>query len=85
MLLQLLRADDYIIHPLYVIFPKPSSLNAAVSKVVTGESTVSLSQDPNDLDSPSLEVDLWGAIWTNAIFVGVLLALGCLYVARKDF
>jgi len=32
-----------------------------------------------------VEIDVWGPIWSNLAFVAVMLAIGCIYVERKDF
>ncbi len=32
-----------------------------------------------------MEIDVWRPILTNLAFVAVMLTIGCIYVARKEF
>lgn len=83
---------DHLIHPLYVVLPKPSELDHLVQWIVTGEKTVAINDsDPDEADGSSnlqqtrITVDLWRSFWSNVAFVGVMLLSGCLYLGRRDF
>jgi hypothetical protein len=38
-----------------------------------------------DLRKRQMKLDIWSPIWSNVAFLTVVLFLGCLYTARKDF
>ncbi len=73
------------INPLYQINPKPSALDNAMGYLLSGSETQSLSIVTNDMKQAQAELDVWRPIFTNLAFVGVMLLIGCVYVARKEF
>lgn len=83
---------DYSIDPAWTVLPKPSRLDALVSWVVSRESK----DDSGDAKSPDTRefrdrslhdasFDPVPVLRDNALFVVVLLALGCIYVRRCDY
>jgi hypothetical protein len=76
----------YLIKPLYTVFPKPSELKNLVQYVLTGKETAEFADD-GDRQNPNahFKLDVWGPLWSNAAFLAVMLALGCLYVYRREF
>ena len=73
------------VNPLYQINPKPSALDNAMGYLLSGNETQSMSLVTNDMKQAQAEIDVWRPIFTNLAFVGVMLLIGCVYVARKEF
>jgi hypothetical protein len=74
----------YIINPLYLIFPKPAAINETIQYVVRNPDNKMPAIDTPDLDLPQIEKDPWQPIWSNAIFIAVMLTLGCWHLYRQD-
>jgi|GEM_PF-368086 len=84
------KVYDFIIRPIHTMLPKPSELDPAVRYIVTGEKSVAIGpQDgpgnAGDLNRQRVSFDLRSSIVSNLTFVGVMLLVGCLYLARRDF
>ncbi|MBI1900390.1 MAG: ABC transporter permease subunit [Planctomycetia bacterium] len=73
----------YPIRGIYTVFPKPGELGDLVQYIVTEKDTGLTPFE--DLEVPQQQLNIWQPVWSNLIFVSVLLALGCWYVSRKDF
>lgn len=75
------------INPLYTVFPRPGELSNIIAQTLFDEDMDLLQAGirANDLSAARVEIDVWGPIWSNLAFVVIVLSLGCLYVARKDF
>ena len=73
----------WIINPIYIALPKPSSLSQTMQYVLTGEDTIAL--DQSSAVSAQVELDVWTPIIHNVLFVLSVLAVCCVYVARKEF
>ncbi len=76
---------SYIARPLYIVSPKPSSLNGVLQKLLQRDRAGQTQLFNNDLAAFRVEVEVWQPIISNLIFVAVLLGIGCLYVWRKEF
>ena len=81
---------DYLIRPLYRVFPKPSELDYAVRYLVTGETSIRLEDGQggssrDNLEDKRIVFDPWGSLWSNVTFIIVMLGCGCLYLIRSDF
>ena len=72
-----------VLTPIYTIFPKPGELGDMVTYLVTPEKTTANVFGPNEPTTRKLNI--WPPIWSNLAFLGVALAIGSLYVYRKDF
>jgi hypothetical protein len=79
------RAYYYALVPLYTIFPKPGELGKAVSYLLSDKTEETLDPRPPDLSRMQDPVDVAGPIWSSLAFMGVVLAISCLYVWRTDF
>ena len=87
------QAYDYVVRPLYLLLPKPSEVDNIVRYLVTGEKSVEISGDPegrsaggsDDLSQHRIAFDLSVSLWSNLAFISVMLGLGCLFIARRDF
>jgi hypothetical protein len=73
------------INPLYTVFPKPGELNELVTWILSDEATVGVPLGDGNLSDARQKIDVAGPIWSNLAFLSIVLAVGCLYVARKDF
>jgi ABC-type transport system involved in multi-copper enzyme maturation permease subunit len=74
----------FAIKPIYTVFPKPGEMDNVVNYLLTGSESVSVGVT-NDLQVSRPRLDIWGPIWSNLAFIGVVVGLGCLYTHRKDF
>jgi hypothetical protein len=75
----------YAINPLYIVFPKPGELNRVIAWILNDETTVANPFGPSNLSDVREQIDVAGPIWSNLAFLSLVLLLGCVYVARKDF
>ena len=75
----------WIARPLHTVLPKPGDLDNMVMYLLSDEKSVQVAGGPQDLSTTRVEIDVWGPIWSNLAFVAVMLAIGCIYVQRKDF
>ena len=73
------------VNPVYQVNPKPSALDNAMGYLLSGNATQSLNIVTNDMEQAQVEIDVWRPILTNLAFVAVMLTIGCIYVARKEF
>ncbi|MBS0210084.1 MAG: ABC transporter permease [Planctomycetes bacterium] len=78
------KAYYYVVKPIYTVCPKPSELDNLVHYALTGQTSVAMG-NRRGLDAGRLKVDIWQPLWSNLAFLSVMLALGSIYVARKDF
>ena len=82
---------DYAIRPLWTILPKPSQLDKFVTYIMSGEKSVVADGVPpwmanrNNLQQDRDSFDPIPVIRDNVIFLIVMLCLGCLHVARRDY
>ena len=73
----------YVVTPIYTVLPKPGELGDMVTYLVTGKRTL---QSPPDGDvRPAEKLNIWQPVWTNLVFLAVVLGVACFYVERKDF
>jgi len=75
----------YVIHPLHQILPRPGELNDLVSYVLTDEKSSAAGSSMRDLRAKRNPIDVFGIIRNNLAFLAVVLGIGCVYVARRDF
>lgn len=75
----------WIARPLYLVNPKPSSLNGVLQKLLSKEPAGQTQILNNDLAAARVEIEVWQPLISNLIFVAVLLAIGCVYVTRREF
>lgn len=83
----LLLVHTWALGPLYRIFPKPGEMDNLTQYVLTKQTTVAIGgpQNGNDLTAGRIKLNIWQPLWSNLAFVAVMLALGSIYVQRKDF
>ncbi len=76
---------NWIARPLYLVCPKPSSLNGVLQKLLQRDRAGQTQLLKNDLSAFRVEIEIWQPIISNLIFVTVLLGIGCIYVWRREF
>lgn len=76
---------NWIARPLYLVSPKPSSLNGVLQTLLSRDKAGQTQLLNNDLAAARVEVEVWQPIISNLIFVCVLLSIGCVYVWRREF
>jgi ABC-type transport system involved in multi-copper enzyme maturation permease subunit len=76
---------DFAVNPLYIINPKPAALDETTQYLLQGKETLGISLDTTDVEQARAELDPWTPLWSNAIFVAVLLAISCCYLVRQEF
>ena len=74
----------YVISPFYEVNPKPAAVNETIEYVLKNPKNKSLAVDRNDLDAPTVQTDPWRPIWTNSLFIAVMLSVSCWYLSRQD-
>ncbi|HEX4073337.1 MAG TPA: hypothetical protein VHX68_19305, partial [Planctomycetaceae bacterium] len=79
----------YVVMPLYTVFPKPGELDGVVTYLVVGDPVNLFEQSRMPRDQINLEnrrpIDIWQPIWSNFVFLTVILTVTCVYIARRDF
>jgi hypothetical protein len=76
----------YVVQPLYTIFPKPSEIGDVTAYLISDQKTMRpVESRDGDLRKRQFKLDIWSPIWSNLAFLAVVLTLGCVYTARKDF
>lgn len=82
-----------IVHPIYLLLPKPGEMDFVVRKLVTGESSEVINQDAvdtgtapqEDLNRYRITRNLQQAFWSTAAFIAVMLGISCVLLMRADF
>jgi hypothetical protein len=75
---------DYFINPFYLVNPKPSAIQETIQFVLRNPDNKVTAIDRGDLDMPNIQRDPWQPIWTNAIFIAVMLSASCWLLYRQD-
>ena len=72
------RIFRYAIHPLFLINPKPAALDNVVVSALMAD---------GDFEFPGVneaDIDNWTPIWTNLLFVSVMLGVACIMLYKQD-
>ena len=75
---------DYLINPFYLVNPKPSAIQETIQYILKNPDNKVTAIDRADLDMPTIQRDPWQPIWTNAIFIAVMLSASCWLLYRQD-
>ncbi len=78
----------YVVMPLYTVFPKPGEMDGVVTQLVVGDPVDLFEQSRLPRDQVNVErkpIDIWRPIWSNAVFLAVMLTITCVYITRRDF
>ncbi len=74
----------YIINPFYEVNPKPAAVNETIEYVLRNPKNKNIAVDRSDLDLSTVQTDPWKPIWTNFLFIVVMLSVSCWYLSRQD-
>jgi len=72
-----------LIRPLHTVFPKPDEMTNVTRWMMTGQETAPV--DEGGLNSSRIVIDVWQPLWSNLVFLCVMLTLNCILVSRRDF
>jgi len=75
---------DYLINPFYLVNPKPSAIQETIQYILKNPDNKISAVDRADLDIPQVVADPWQPIWSNGIFIAVMLAASCWLLYRQD-
>ncbi len=76
---------NWVINPIFKVNPKPAAMDDAMAYLLTGRTTFDENLVTTKLDSSKRELSIWQPIFSNLAFVVVMLAICCIYVARKEY
>ena len=76
---------NWVINPVFKVNPKPAAMDDAMAYLLTGKTTFDENLVTTKLDSSKRELSIWQPIFSNFAFVVVMLAICCIYVARKEY
>lgn len=79
-------AIDCLLYPVYRVVPKPRELDQLTVSLISDldqTRNMDMSRD-SDINAPE-ESSKWTPVRDNAIFVVIMLAVGCWYVSRRDY
>jgi len=79
------RIYNLLVSPLYRYNPKPSALNQSMQYLLTGSATFDPQLITVKLDTAKVQLDIWQPIISNTVFVVLILAVSCIYLARKEY
>lgn len=75
---------DYVINPFYLVNPKPSALQNTIQYLLKNPDNKISAVDRADLDIPQVIADPWQPVWSNGIFIAVMLSASCWLLYRQD-
>ncbi|MCY3005800.1 MAG: ABC transporter permease [Planctomycetota bacterium] len=75
---------DYLINPFYLVNPKPSAIQETIQYVLKNPGNKISAIDRADLDMPQAVSDPWQPLWSNGIFIAVMLSASCWILYRQD-
>ena len=74
----------YIIKPAYTVNPKPSAVDETITYILRKDDTLAFLIDTGDLNREAPKIDPWTPLWSNGIFIVVMLSVGCIILYRQD-
>jgi hypothetical protein len=85
-----LTVHRWFVTPLYHILPRPGELGSTLNYIVTGKKTIATGESEfiSDRDIAAdrhLQRHPWTPVWSCAIFIAVMLGLGCWLMERREF
>lgn len=78
------RVFYWVVLPIYWVNPKPSAVDDTIQYCLQREEKSRFSFDASGLTDARPKIDPWQPLWSNSIFIGFMLLLGCLYLHRQD-
>lgn len=78
-------AYQYVVNPLYLVFPKPGELENTMRYALTGKDTQKVRGQGMGPNGRTIKLDPWQPLYSNSAFISVVLLFGCWYFYRQDF
>ncbi len=75
--------DAYVVSPIRMVVPQTGRLGEIVAAMVSGKSSISIGQGPEEEDTYRYEVVK--PVLSCAGFIVVMLTIGCVYFSTRDF
>ena len=72
----------YVLMPIYTLCPKPGEFYKTVQYLLTEQATQKQGEDEEAAQEP---LHPWRPVTSSALFMAVMLAIGCLYIHRQEF
>jgi len=79
------RVYWYAVRPLYTVMPKHGELDNTVEYLLAASKAGAEEGEAKDLSLERQQLQPWTPVWSSLAFAAVILALGCLYVQRREF
>jgi hypothetical protein len=73
-----------IVRPVYIVNPKPAAVDSLMQWALQSEEPFALQAQTEDMEEPDEQLDLWTPIWSNSLFILVMLTISCIYLHRQD-
>ncbi len=77
--------DRYVMNPLRFVIPQTGELGETVAAIVSGETTASIDQGGASDEPQIIRYRILRPVVSCAIFITVMLTIGCVYFATRDF
>ncbi len=79
------RVYRYGVNPLYTIMPKHGELDNTVEYLLAASEAGRAEGEAKDLTLARQRLRPWTPVWSSLLFTAVVLALGSLYIQRREF
>ncbi len=73
-----------IVRPFYSVNPKPAALSEIIRGVLSTKSPFAFGRQTDELEEAEAPPDYWTPIWSNGLFIFVMLVISCFYLQRQD-
>ena len=74
----------WLVRPFYTINPKPSAVGNVITYALSDKDPLSFGRQTEELEQTDTRIDIWTPLWSNTLFICVMLALSCAYLHRQD-
>lgn len=76
----------FVVRPIHAVFPKPSELDNTITYFLTETETLDTrGPQAEDLGGAHVKLRPWAPVFSGLIFVGVVLAISCIFLERQQF
>src|SRR5436190_9461603 len=88
------RTLNYLVIPVYTVCPKPGELYKTVTHILSDPKREKAQENSDAVEEGAEETDdaparaiahPWSPVWSSAVFMAVMLALGCAYMHWQEF
>jgi hypothetical protein len=77
--------SQFVIDPIYTLFPKPGRLEETVRYILTRRETMETSSFEDDLSQTQMRLDPWSPVYSSLAFMIVMLVISCVYITRQEY